>query len=98
MSGDTKAKVHRRAVDSSLKFAQAFPLHPESAQVLTRAATELYEEKDYARAIMAAQSLLARQPPVDATKQRVAWTVIANSNFEQVISTRPKRAIPARRH
>ncbi len=83
LSGDTKAKVHRRAVDSSLKFAQAFPLHPESAQVLTRAATELYEEKDYARAIMAAQSLLARQPPVDATKQRVAWTVIANSNFEQ---------------
>src|SRR5208283_823225 len=74
---------HRRAVDSSLKFAQAFPSHPESAQVLTRAATELYDEKDYVRATMAAQMLLARQPPVDATKQRVAWTVIGNSNFEQ---------------
>ncbi|MGO8829996.1 MAG: tetratricopeptide repeat protein [Steroidobacteraceae bacterium] len=83
LSGDTKAKVHRRAVDSSLKFAQTFPSHPESAQVLTRAATELYDEKDYVRATMAAQLLLARQPPVDATKQRVAWTVIGNSNFEQ---------------
>ena len=83
LSGDTKAKIHSRGVDSSLKFAQTFPLHPESAQVLTRAATELYAAKDYTRATAAAETLLARQPPVDAAKQRIAWTVIANSNFEQ---------------
>ena len=83
LSGDAKAKNHSREIDSSLKFAQTFPLHPESAQVLTRAAGELYAAKDYARAIAAAQTLLARQPAVDAAKQRVAWTVIANSNFEQ---------------
>jgi len=83
LSGDAKAKVHSREIDSSLKFAQTFPLHPESAQVLTRAAGELYAAKDYARATAAAQTLLARQPPVDQAKQRTAWTVIANSNFEQ---------------
>ena len=83
LSGDTKAKIHSRGVDSSLKFAQTFPLHPESAQVLTRAATELYAAKDYTRATAAAETLLARQPPVDPAKQRIAWTVIANSNFEQ---------------
>jgi cellulose synthase operon protein C len=83
LSGDTKAKIHGRGVDSSLKFAQAFPLHPESATVLTRAATELYAAKDYARATLAAETLLARQPAVDTGKQRIAWTVIANSNFEQ---------------
>ncbi len=83
LSGEAKAKVHSREIDSSLKFAQAFPLHPESAQVLTRAAGELYAAKDYARATSAAQTLLERQPPVDAAKQRIAWTVIANSNFEQ---------------
>jgi tetratricopeptide (TPR) repeat protein len=83
LSGDTKAKIHSRGVDSSLKFAQTFPLHPESAQVLTRAATELYAAKDYTRAMAAAETLLARQPPVDTAKQRIAWTVIANSNFEQ---------------
>jgi len=83
VAGDTKAKIHSRGVDSSLKFAQAFPLHPEAAQVLTRAATDLYAAKDYARATRAAETLLARQPPVDAAKQRIAWTVIANSNFEQ---------------
>jgi TolA-binding protein len=83
LSGEAKAKMHSREVDSSLRFAQEFPTHPESAQVLTRAATDLYAAKDYQRATAAAQMLLARQPPVDAAKQRIAYTVIANSNFEQ---------------
>jgi cellulose synthase operon protein C len=83
LSGDAKAAVHRSSIDSSLKFAQTFPLHPESAQVLTHAATELYGAKDYPRALQAAQTLLARQPPADQPKQCIAWTVIANSYFEQ---------------
>ncbi len=81
-SGDAKAKLHARGIDSSLKFAQAFPSHPETPQVLTRAATDLYAAKDYPRALAAAQTLLGRQPPVDQAKQRTAWTVIANSEFE----------------
>jgi TolA-binding protein len=92
LSGDAKAAVHRRAVDSSLKFAQTFPAHPESAQVLTRAATDLYTAKEFTRAIAAAESLLARQPPVDATKQRVAWTVIGNSNFDQGVFDKAETA------
>ena len=81
-SGEAKVKLHAQGIDSSLKFAQAFPLHPETPQVLTRAATDLYAAKDYPRALAAAQTLLARQPPVDQAKQRTAWTVIANSEFE----------------
>ena len=61
LSGDAKAKCTRREVDSSLKFAQTFPLHPESAQVLTRAATDLYAAKDYPRAAAAARGA-ARAP------------------------------------
>jgi TolA-binding protein len=80
---EAKAQAHRRSLDSSLKFAAAFPSHPESAAVLTRAATDLYAAKDYPRAAAAAQQLLARDPPVDPAKQRIAWTVIANSDFEQ---------------
>jgi tetratricopeptide (TPR) repeat protein len=83
LSGDAKAAVHSRNIESSLKFAQTFPLHPESAQVLTHAATELYSAKDYPRALQASESLLARQPPVDTLKQRIAWTVIADSRFDQ---------------
>jgi tetratricopeptide (TPR) repeat protein len=82
-SGDAKAQIHARGLESSLKFAQAFPLNAETAQVLTRASTELYAAKDYPRAMAAAQTLLERQPPATAAQQRIAWTVIANSNFEQ---------------
>ena len=92
LSGAAKAAVHRRSVDSSLKFAQSFPAHPESAKVLTRAATDLYAIKDYPRAIAAADALLARQPPVDVTQQRVAWTVIGNSNFDQGIFDKAETA------
>src|ERR1700689_1006817 len=83
LSGEAKATLHLKTIDSSLKFAATFPAHPESAQVLTKAATELYTAKDYLRAISAAESLLAKQPPVDVAKQRIAWTVIGNSNFDQ---------------
>jgi cellulose synthase operon protein C len=83
LSGEAKATLHLKTIDSSLKFAQTFPAHPESAQVLTRAATELYAAKDYLRAVSASEALLARQPPVDIAKQRIAWTVIGNSNFDQ---------------
>lgn len=92
LSGEAKAAVHSRNVDSSLKFAQTFPNHPESATVLMRAATDLYAIKDYPRATAAAEALLARQPPVDLTKQRVAWTVIGNSNFEQGVFDKAEAA------
>ena len=92
LTGEAKAAVHNQGVDSSLKFAQSFPTHPESAQVLTRAATELYAQKDYPRAIGAADALLARQPPVDSGKQRIAWTVIGNSNFDQGLCDKAETA------
>jgi tetratricopeptide (TPR) repeat protein len=92
LNGDAKAAVHTRSVDSSLKFAQTFPAHPESAAVLTRAATDLYTVKDYPRAIAAADALLAHQPPADGTKQRVAWTVIGNSNFDQGVFDKAETA------
>jgi tetratricopeptide (TPR) repeat protein len=81
--GEQKAAIHAQGLESALKFASNYPQHPEVPQVLTRAATDLYAAKDYVRAMAAAQTLMARNPPVDTLKQRVAWTVIANSNFDQ---------------
>jgi TolA-binding protein len=92
LTGEAKTAVHSHGVDSSLKFAQSFPAHPESAQVLTRAATDLYAAKDYPRAIAAADSLLERMPPVDAAKLRIAWTVIGNSNFDQGVFDKAEAA------
>jgi tetratricopeptide (TPR) repeat protein len=83
LSGPDKDAWHRRATDSSVKFAQTFPEHPDSAGVLTRAAEEIFAGGDRARAITVSQSILARQPPVDAAKQRIAWTIIGQSYFDQ---------------
>jgi cellulose synthase operon protein C len=92
LSGEPKATLHLKTIDSSLKFAQSFPAHPESAQVLTRAATELYAAKDYLRAVSTSEALLAKQPAVDVAKQRIAWTVIGNSNFDQGVFDKAEAA------
>ncbi len=83
LSGTAKDDLHKRATDASVKFAQSFPEHPDSAGVLTRAAEEIFAAKDLPRAITIAESILTRQPPVDQAKQRIAWTIIAQSHFDQ---------------
>jgi len=79
----SKVEWHKRATDAGVKFAQTFPEHPDSAGVLTRAAQDVFAAKDLPRAISLAESILARQPPVDVAKQRIAWTIIARSHFDQ---------------
>src|SRR5262249_25936522 len=83
LTGAAKADWHKRATDAGVKFAQTFPEHPDSAGVLTRAAEEIFAAKDLPRAITISESILARQPPVEVPKQRIAWTIIAQSHFDQ---------------
>ncbi len=78
-----KAAWHTKSVESGLKFATTYPSHKEASTVLTRSARELFEIKDFDRAVNTAQRVLALQPPVDAAKQRTALTVIAHSRFDQ---------------
>ena len=82
LSGTAKTEWHSKATDAGVKFAQAFPEHPDSAGVLTRAAEEIFAAKDLPRAITVSEMILARQPPVDAPKQRIAWTIVAQSHFD----------------
>jgi len=83
LTGTAKDEWHKRATDAGVKFAQTFPEHPDSAGVLTRAAEDIYAAKDLPRAVTVSQSILARQPPVDTAKQRIAWTIIARSHYNQ---------------
>ncbi len=83
LAGTAKSDWHRRSIDASVKFAQSFPEHPDSAGVLTRAAEEIFAARDLPRAISVSESILARQPPVEAPKQRIAWTIIAQAHFDQ---------------
>src|SRR6202012_3239487 len=82
-AGPEKVEWHKRATDAGVKFAQTFPEHPDSAGVLTRAAEDIFAAKDLPRAITVSESILARQPAVDSAKQRIAWTIIAQSHYDQ---------------
>lgn len=82
LTGAERDAWHKRFVDASVHFAQTFPAHPDSGGVLTRAAEDIYKLGDLPRAIIVAQDVLAKQPPVDGPKQRIAWTVIAQSQFD----------------
>src|SRR5256884_223892 len=83
LSGADKDAWHKRAMDAGVRFAQSFPEHPDSAGVLTRAAEEIFAAGDRPRAVSVSESILARQPPVDGAKQRIAWTIIAQARFDQ---------------
>ena len=78
-----RAEVHTRAMESGVHFAQVYPAHPESAGVLTRVAQDVFAAHDLPRAIKLAQTLLAREPPVEVAKQRIGWTIVGQSWFDQ---------------
>ncbi len=75
--------VQRAGVDSSLRFAQAFPQDPRAATVLTHAAEKLFALRDAERATTVAQQVLALQPPAPDALRRVAWTVVSHAAFER---------------
>ncbi len=81
---DEHARIawHRDYLDSGLRFADAFPEHPESGAVLTSVAEDLFSQGDFDLAIAVGRAVVAKQPPVDDTLARTAWTVIAHAEFD----------------
>ncbi len=76
------AAVRRATVTSSLRFAETFPGHEHAAAVLGAAADDLYEMRDYARAIESARTLIEIYPQAELSLQRSAWLVVAHASFE----------------
>jgi tetratricopeptide (TPR) repeat protein len=81
LAPEARAAAHQRATAAAVRFALAFPEHPESPVVLTHAAQDLYAAGDQAQAAVSARALLARTPVVDAAKQRIAWTIVGQVSF-----------------
>jgi TolA-binding protein len=83
LSGPALAGLQRRAIDSGVKFAQTFPDHPDSAGVLTRADEAVFAAGDLPRAVKISELLLARKPPADPAKRRIAWTIIGEADYNR---------------
>ena len=78
-----RAALQARAIDSALRFADTFPQHPETPAVLTRTTRTLFDSGDRTRAEAVAQQVLALGARADASQQRVAWTVLAHTYFDE---------------
>ena len=83
LSGSALAGLWRQAIDSGVRFAQAFPDHPDSAGVLTRADEAVFAAGDLPKAVRIAGILLARNPPADEAKRRIAWTIVGEADYNQ---------------
>ncbi len=73
---------HGRYLDSGLRFAAAYPDHPEAAPVLTTVAEDLFEQGQFDLAIGVASNVVQRLPPPERALLDTSWTVIAHSHFD----------------
>ena len=83
LQGGGLSNVQQREIDSSLRFAGAFPEDARMPGVLTNTAERLYALHDYARAATVAQRVLEIRPSVSTDMRRTAWTVIAHTEFDR---------------
>jgi tetratricopeptide (TPR) repeat protein len=91
-SGSMSATLAARAIESSLRFADTFPDHPEVPGVLTRTTKALFDANDRERAESVAQRVLALGPRADGAQQLVAWTVLAHTYFDSARYADAERA------
>lgn len=82
LDSPARSEWHQKYLDSGLRFADSFPDHAESGAVLTAVAEDLFAQGQFDLAIAVGQSVVAKQPAVDAKFARTAWTVIAHSQFD----------------
>jgi outer membrane protein assembly factor BamD (BamD/ComL family) len=80
-NADVKDAARRATIDSSIKFADAFPQHEQAAVVLAAAAQDAYEMKDLVLARDSGRHLIDKFPNADAGVRRDAWLVVAHSTF-----------------
>jgi TolA-binding protein len=82
LQGAERTTWHQEYIDSGLRFADTYPEHPESGAVLTTVAEDLFAQNQFDLAIAVSQAVIAKQPPVEPSLARTAWTVIAHSQFD----------------
>ncbi len=82
LDGQERIEWHRAFLDSGLRFAKAYPEHPESGAVLTTVAEDLFKQRQYDLAIAVGRAVVTKQPPVDVSLARTAWRVIAHAQFD----------------
>ncbi|HEY5656790.1 MAG TPA: outer membrane protein assembly factor BamD, partial [Myxococcota bacterium] len=77
--GAAREAARRDAVASTLRFVDAFPAHEHAAVVLGAAIDDLYDMKEFERAIANGHKLIDAYPDAQPAIRRSAWTVVAHA-------------------
>jgi len=80
--GAEQEMARSEAVASTLRFVEVFPKHEHAAAVLSKAADDLYDVKEFERAIATAEQLIQGYPAATLPLRRSAWAVVAHSSFD----------------
>jgi tetratricopeptide (TPR) repeat protein len=92
LAGDAQRAWHERQIAASTRFADSFPAHPDAGGVRVRAAQDVFALGDLPRAITLAEAALAHRPAIDPARQRIAWSIIGQSYFDQGVFDKAESA------
>jgi tetratricopeptide (TPR) repeat protein len=90
--GKQKSTWSRLAVGSALRFGKTFPGDKRAAQVLTKAAQDMFALKKFNQAAVAARQILELSGGMKPEARRTAWKIIARAEFEKGDYTRAEVA------
>ncbi len=82
LDGAERAAWHRQSIDSAIRFAMAWPEHPQAGPMWLRSARQLFALAEHAAAADAARQVVTHMPPLPPDDERAAWSVIADASFE----------------
>ena len=81
--GKKKEAWSRMVVGSALRFGKKFPGDKRASGVLTKAAQDMFALKKYGQAATAAKQILELSGGLTPASRRIAWNIIARSDFEK---------------
>jgi len=91
-TGKEKESWSRMAVGSAMRFGKKFPSDKRAADVLLKAAQDMFALKKYSQASTTARQILELSSTEKSPSRRIAWNIIARSEFEKGDYTRAEVA------
>lgn len=82
LSGDAADAKRRVTIASAKRFVSSFPNDPRAVKVMSKAAEELLQLKDYPQAVGTAFYVVGSRPTPAEELLRINWAIIAQGEFE----------------
>lgn len=89
------ALLRQKALDSSIRFGDAFPNDKHASAVITKTAENLFEAKDYSLASVLAKRIIDNKKVKQANLVQTSWLVYAHSQYELKLYDEAEKAYSA---